>query len=79
MAISDILERLLWNVRRYQDEIKSHRSPENDKAMVKRKYMDKNNSQIQKTKEVQGETQTRDKSFVCVSQSPIVAIDTTLH
>ena len=59
MAISVILERLLWNVRRYQDEIKSHRSPENDKTMVKRKYMDKNNSLIQKTKEVQGETKTR--------------------
>jgi hypothetical protein len=44
--------------------------------MVKRKYMDKNNSQIQKTKEVQGETQTGDQSVVCVSQSPIVAVST---
>ena len=61
MAISVILERLLWNVRKHQDVIKRHKSPENDRTMVKRKCMDKTNSQIQKTKEVQDEPKPRNR------------------
>ena len=49
---------LFWNVRRYQEVIKSHKSTDNDKTMVKTKYMEKkNNSQIQKSNEVEVEPQ----------------------
>ena len=61
MAISVILEQLLWNGKKCQNVIKRHKSPENDRKMVKRKCMDKTNSQIQKTKEVQDELQPRNR------------------